>query len=69
MKKKFECVTNPESLSMVLTPLDIAAVLGISRNTAYELVHSKDFPAFRVGKQYRISKTRFLAWLDGESAA
>ena len=69
MKKKFECVTNPESLSMVLTPLDIAAVLGISRNTAYELVHSKDFPAFRVGKQYRVSKTRFLAWLDGESAA
>ena len=65
MKKKFERVTNPESLSMVLTPLDIAAVLGISRNTAYELVHSKDFPAFRVGKQYRISKTRFLAWLDG----
>ena len=45
MKKKFERVTNPESLSMVLTPLDIAAVLGISRNTAYELVHSKDFPA------------------------
>ena len=69
MKKKFERVTNPESLSMVLTPLDIAAVLGISRNTAYELVHSKDFPAFRVGKQYRISKTRFLAWLDGERAA
>ena len=69
MKKKFERVTNPESLTMVLTPLDIAAVLGISRNTAYELVHSKDFPAFRVGKQYRISKTRFLAWLDGESAA
>ncbi|MCI9550204.1 MAG: helix-turn-helix domain-containing protein [Oscillospiraceae bacterium] len=69
MKKKFERVTNPESLSMVLTPLDIAAVLGISRNTAYELVHSKDFPAFRVGKQYRVSKTRFLAWLDGESAA
>lgn len=69
MKKKFERVTNPESLSMVLTPLDIAAVLGISRNTAYELVHSKDFPAFRVGKQYRISKTKFLAWLDGESAA
>ncbi|MCI9288794.1 helix-turn-helix domain-containing protein [uncultured Oscillibacter sp.] len=69
MKKKFERVTNPESLSMVLTPLDIAAVLGISRNTAYELVHSKDFPAFRVGKQYRVSKTRFLAWLDGENAA
>lgn len=69
MKGNYKSVTSPESLSMVLTPLDIAAILGISRNTAYELVHSKDFPAFRVGKQYRVSKTRFLAWLDGENVA
>lgn len=69
MKKDRKRVTNPESLSMVLTPLDIADILGVSRNTAYELVHSKDFPAFRVGKQYRVSKTRFLAWLDGDNAA
>ena len=69
MKGNYRCVTNPESLSMVLTPLDIAAVLGISRNTAYGLIHSKDFPAFRVGKQYRVSKTRFLVWLDGDKAA
>lgn len=69
MKGNYERVTNPESLSMVLTPLDIAAVLGISRNTAYELVHSKDFPAFRVGKQYRVSKEKFLAWLGGRNAA
>lgn len=69
MKGNYKRVTNPESLSMVLTPLDIADVLGISRNTAYELVHRKDFPAFRVGKQYRVSKVRFLAWLDRENAA
>lgn len=69
MKGNYKRVTNPESLSMVLTPLDIAAVLGISRNTAYELVHSKDFPAFRVGKQYRVSKARFLVWLDRDKAA
>ncbi len=69
MKGNYKSVTSPESLSMALTPLDIAAILGISRNTAYELVHSKDFPAFRVGKQYRVSKTRFLAWLDGENVA
>ena len=64
MNGNYKRVTNPESLSMVLTPLDIAAVLGISRNTVYELVHSKDFPAFRVGKQYRVNREKFLAWLD-----
>lgn len=58
-----------EELPLVLTPMDIAAVLGISRNTAYDVIHSKGFPAFRVGKQYRVSRERFLTWLDSETAA
>jgi len=57
-----------EDLPLVLTPVDIAAVLGISRNTAYELIHSHGFPVFRVCKQYRISRARFLAWLDSQAA-
>lgn len=57
-----------EELPLVLTPMDIAAVLGISRNTAYELIHSKDFPILRVGKQYRVSRRRFLTWLEGQAA-
>ena len=56
-------------LPLVLTPMDIAAVLRISRNTAYEVIHSEGFPAFRVGKQYRVSRERFLTWLDSETAA
>ena len=57
-----------EELPLVLTPMDIGAVLGISRNTAYELIHSEDFPILRVGKQYRVSRKRFLTWLEGQAA-
>ena len=57
-----------EELPLVLTPMDIAAVLGISRNTAYELIHSEDFPILRIGKQYRVSRKRFLTWLEGQAA-
>ena len=57
-----------EELPLVLTPMDIAAVLGISRNTAYELIHSEDFPILRVGKQYRVSRKRFLTWLESQAA-
>ena len=57
-----------EELPLVLTPMDIAAVLGVSRNTAYELIHSEDFPILRVGKQYRVSRKRFLTWLEGQAA-
>ncbi|OUN09732.1 DNA-binding protein [Flavonifractor sp. An91] len=57
-----------EELPLVLTPTDIAAVLNISRNTAYEVIHSAGFPLFRVGKQYRVSRERFLKWLDEQAA-
>ena len=57
-----------EELPLVLTPAEISGLLGISRNTAYELLHSKDFPAFRIGKQYRVSRERFVTWLNGEAA-
>lgn len=66
-------VTNPDELPMVLTVSDIAKVLGISRNTAYQHIHEKGFPAFVVGgkeqvngkkKLYRISKAKFLEWLE-----
>ena len=57
-----------EALPLVLTPMDVAAVLGISRNTAYELIHSEGFPAFRVGKQYRILRGKLLSWLENRVA-
>lgn len=70
MKDNYKRVTNPDALPMVLTPLEIGAVLGLSRNRVYELMHSKDFPAFKIGKKlYRIRKDKFLAWLDREDAA
>lgn len=63
-------VTNPDLLPMILTPLDIAGILGISRNKAYEYIHTAGFPVFKVGeKLYRVRKDKFLAWLDKESAA
>lgn len=61
-------ITSPDTLPMVLTPADIAEILGISRNTAYEFIRVKGFPVFKVGKQYRISKVKFLEWLDGNVA-
>ena len=60
-------LVNADELPLVLTPMDIAAVLGISRNTAYELLHSTSFPAVRVGKQFRVTRERFLIWLDSKT--
>ena len=48
----------------VMTVMDVAAVMRISRNTAYELMHREGFPKVVVGKQYRVPKARFADWLN-----
>ena len=63
MQKAMARLQHIDDLPLVLTPLDVAAVLGVSRNTAYETVHSKGFPSFKVGKQYRVRRDRFLQWM------
>lgn len=58
-----------DDLPIILTPKEVGEVLGVSRNTVYEILHSKEFPAFMVGKQYRIPKKKFIDWLDSQSIA
>ncbi len=41
--------------------------LGISRNTAYSLIHSGKIPSVRIGRTYRIPKELFEAWVKCES--
>lgn len=53
-----------DGLPLVLSAEDIAKVLRVSRNVAYEVIHQKGFPVFQVGKQYRISRERFIQWIE-----
>lgn len=39
-----------------------------SRVSAYELVHSSDFPVINCGSRLKISKKDFAEWLDKQSA-
>ena len=43
---------------------EIAAMLGISRSSAYKLVKQDDFSVVRIGNSIRVSKKSFDAWLD-----
>ena len=42
-------LNNYDELPLVLDVADIQRIMGISRVTAYELVHTPGFPAFRSG--------------------
>ena len=49
-------LNNYDELPLVLDVADIQRIMGISRVTAYELVHTPGFPAFR-------SKIAFFEWM------
>ena len=50
--------------SRTYTVDEIAAILGISRSSAYKLVKQDDFSVVRIGNSIRVSKKSFDAWLD-----
>ena len=55
--------TNYDDLPLVLDMKEMQKVLGISRTTAYQLVHEEGFPAFRSGNRIKISKEALFEWM------
>ena len=53
-----------DELPVMLTIPQVASVLSISRAGAFELAHSKNFPAMLVGSRIVVPKDRLLAWVD-----
>ena len=53
-----------EELPMMLSVLEMAAALGISRAGAYELVRTKGFPALKIGTRIVIPKDKLKEWVD-----
>ena len=48
---------------LALRPRELARVLGVGVNAAYQLVHRKDFPAVRVGSSFVIPVSELRRWL------
>lgn len=55
-------------LPLVLTVEDLMPVLGVGRNTAYELVRSGKIRSFKVGNQYRIPRDAVVEFVSGSAA-
>lgn len=47
----------------MLSVLEMAAALGISRAGAYELVRTEGFPALKIGTRIVISKDELQEWV------
>jgi excisionase family DNA binding protein len=50
-------------LPMILRVEDLMPILGIGRNTAYELIRSRQIRSVRIGRQIRIPRDALLEFL------
>lgn len=48
--------TTKDDTSVLMTPLEMAAYLGIGRNMAYQLLNNGTIKGFRIGTQWKVSK-------------
>ena len=60
--------TSVKDLPIMLSVSQVAAVLNISRASAYELAHCKNFPAMLVGCRIVVPKDKLLAWIEARVA-
>ena len=59
---------NYDELPLMLNVVQVAAVLGISRAGAYELVHSDGFPTLKIGSRIVVPKDKLREWIDANIA-
>ena len=57
-----------DDLPLMLSVPEVAAILGISRAGAYELVRAEGFPALKIGSRIVVPKEKFLGWIDAQMA-
>ena len=53
-----------DDLPLTLRVEDLMPILGVGRNTAYELVRSRQIRSIRIGRQIRIPKGAVLEYLQ-----
>ena len=57
-----------DELPLMLSVPEVAAVLGISRAGAYELVKGHGFPALKIGSRIVVPKEKFIEWIDEKTS-
>lgn len=65
MDKHIDQITDYNDLPLILSISHIQQIMGISRVSAYALVHSEGFPLIRHGRSIKVSKRLFFEWLEG----
>ena len=64
MNKRKERATGYNDLPLILDVSHIGQIMGISRVSAYALVHSEGSPLIRHGRLTKVTQRAFFEWLE-----
>ena len=53
-----------DGIGRLLKAAEVAAVLGVSRSKAYELMEARSIPTIKIGASIRSPEARLREWLD-----
>lgn len=61
--------TSFDEVPLVIGAEQLAAILGISRSGAYQLLRRKDFPTVHIGKRMIVPRDLLIKWLEAQAAS
>ncbi len=65
MSKRIETRYNRyEDIPLFLDALDVVHVLGMPRNTVYNMFYAEDFPTIIIGGRKLVRKEKLFSWLE-----
>ena len=59
--------TSYDQLPLLLNVKHLAALLGVSDSSVYELIEEEDFPSLRIGKRIVIPKEKLRKWITSHT--
>ena len=59
--------TSYDQLPLLLNVKQLAALLGVSDSSVYELIEEEDFPSLRIGKRIVIPKEELRKWITSHT--
>ena len=55
-----------DELPYMLNANEVADILGIARNSAYNLMRSKGFPTIHIGRRMVVPKDKLIEWIENQ---
>ena len=64
---KYSQYSSYDDLPLFLNAKTVAALLGVSPSSAYELLHQGGFPTLHVGSRMVVPKEQFIQWVSAHT--